>query len=498
MQVESQSDPKSMAAIREYLEGIIDYRTATAQDDPRSRENDRISDLPVVKRVGAPRGGSLLDRRQQADCGQIDREAATDQEGEFIPFAPQSLDELGIRSADIEALVLKFLLNAGPNLGVAIAKQISLPLQLIGSLLRKLKEERLLVYKSAAAVGDYVYELTESGCERAHRHLKQSTYFGAAPVALEDYVASVSAQSIRKQSPKVADLKTAMDDLMVKQEMLIQLTQAANSGLGLFLYGASGNGKTSIARRITNAFGQAIWIPRAISVTGTIIRLYDPNNHQALPLDTECPIDCGQVDQRWIRIRRPTIIAGGELTMDNLEITANEVTSICEAPIQLKSNCGTLLIDDFGRQRVSPSELLNRWIVPLEKHFDILNLANGRKIQVPFDQLLVLATNLEPRDLVDEAFLRRIPYKIDVKNPSENEFRTLIKQLAYQLRIKYHDGPVDYLIEKYYEAQEREMRYCHPRDLMHQVHTYCTVLDLPIEITNESIDTAAKNYFALL
>jgi len=498
MKVEDVAAPEDLSSFRQQLMEIIENRPLSVRTEHPAWTRDQIADSASGEAAEVLRRGSPADRPGPQQGGQVACQVSVNREGEFLPLVPDSLPELGIRDTDIEGLILKFLMNCGPNPGAEIARQIRLPLPLISGVLRELKEERLVVYKSSAPAGDYVYEITESGCERTRQHLKQSTYFGAAPVSLEDYTSSVSAQSVRNQNPKIADLRAALHDLTVGEEVIAQLAQAANSGLGLFLYGASGNGKTSIASRITRAFGQAIWIPRAISVAGSIIRLYDPNSHEELPLDGEKLRDSGRIDQRWIRIRRPTIVVGGELTMDNLEVSVNRVTGISEAPIQLKSNCGTLAIDDFGRQRISPAELLNRWIMPLEKRHDILNLANGRKVEVPFDQLLVFSTNLEPRDLVDEAFLRRIPYKVDVKNPSEDEFRRLIRQLAGEQEIKYCDGPVDYLLAKYYTAAEREMRYCHPRDLLHQVSTYCTVLDLPREITDEAIDAAAKNYFSLL
>jgi predicted ATPase with chaperone activity len=264
------------------------------------------------------------------------------------------------------------------------------------------------------------------------------------------------------------------------------------------LYGAPGNGKTTIACRLTRAFGEAVWVPRALSIDGSLIRLYDPNNHIPQPLAAEDRSLLGGIDQRWIRIRRPTIVVGGELTLDSFEVRTSTTTGVGEAPIQVKSNCGTLVIDDFGRQRVPPGDILNRWIVPLAERYDILNLRNGRKFEVPIDQLVVFSTNLEPRALVDEAFLRRIPYKIDVGNPSEAEFRELFQSIARQWGVKFAAGPVDYLIEKHYTGSQRPMRYCHPGDILHQVCAYCSVLDLPLALTNDAIDAAARNYFALL
>jgi hypothetical protein len=249
---------------------------------------------------------------------------------------------------------------------------------------------------------------------------------------------------------------------------------------------------------VTRAFGQIIWIPRAIGVDGEIIRLFDPSNHEPVPLDESGVVKTQQLDRRWIRIRRPTIVAGGELTMSALEVASNPSTGINEAPLQLKSNCGTLVIDDFGRQKMRTDELLNRWIVPLEKRYDFLNLPNGKKIQVPFDQLIIFSTNLQPRDLVDDAFLRRIPYKIDVKDPSEEEFRELFRMVTAQMGLKYDDEPIDYLIDTHFRPHNRPFRCCHPRDLLLQIRNYCFFQNHPPELTHENIDFAVENYFAVM
>lgn len=281
--------------------------------------------------------------------------------------------------------------------------------------------------------------------------------------------------------------------------MLDRLGPAMNSGRGLFLYGSPGNGKTSIAERVTRAFGKYIWIPRAIGIDGEIIRLYDPVNHEEAPLSPGTGVwDKRKIDKRWVRIFRPTIVAGGELTMSSLEVTINTSTGISEAPLQLKSNCGTLVIDDFGRQRMSIDDLLNRWIVPLEKRYDFLNLPNGKKIQVPFDQLIIFSTNLEPRELVDEAFLRRIPYKIEVIDPTEEEFRDLFKMVGQQLGLEYRPEAIDYLIQTHYKATGRPLRFCQPRDLLLQIRNYCAYHDQPPKLTNEHFDLAVENYFAVM
>ena len=334
----------------------------------------------------------------------------------------------------MEALVLKFLLARGDAAGRAIAEQVKLPFVLIDLLLREMKDQQLVVHRGSAPMNDFQYQLSDLGRERGRRYSQHCTYFGSAPVALKDYVASVHAQSLTNQHPTAEDLQRAFDGLLLSPHMLDRLGPAVNSGRGLFLFGPSGNGKTSIAERITAAFGNEIWIPRAIGVDGEIVRLYDPMNHEEAPLPPGMGLlDSRQIDKRWVRIRRPTIVAGGELTMSQLEVTINTSTGISESPLQLKSNCGTLVIDDFGRQRMRIDELLNRWIVPLETRYDFLNLPNGKKIKVPFDQLVVFSTNLEPRELVDEAFLRRIPYKIEVVDPTEDEFRRLFELMGEKL-----------------------------------------------------------------
>jgi len=418
---------------------------------------------------------------------------------EFVPLEPESFQAARLTDTEVEALVLKYLLARGEASGREITDQIRLPFRLIEPLLAQLKQDQLVAHKGAAPMNDYVYQMTAVGRERGKRYSEHCTYFGSAPVSLQDYIVSVQAQSLAAQHPTADDLKRAFSDLLINDQMLRRLGPAINSGRGLFLYGAPGNGKTSIAERVTKAFGEAIWIPRAIGVDGEVIRLYDPSNHAEVPLERSSGVfdDC-EVDKRWIRVRRPTIIVGGELTMENLEVTLNTSTGVSEAPMQLKSNCGTLVIDDFGRQRMSTDELLNRWIVPLEKRYDFLNLANGKKIQVPFDQLIVFSTNLEPRDLVDDAFLRRIPYKIEVIDPSEDEYKKLLQIMANKLGVKYTEEAADYLIETHYRQADRPLRCCQPRDLITQICNFAKYEQCEPELTREMIDFAVENYFAVM
>ena len=252
-----------------------------------------------------------------------------------------------------------------------------------------------------------------------------------------DYAASVTAQSLQNTTPQHDDLRRAFADLLLGEETFERLGRAILSGKGLFLHGPPGNGKTSIAQRVTRAYGETIWIPQAISAWGEIIRVFDPSCHQEMPLKKgQGVIDEERIDGRWVRIRRPTIVVGGELVLENLEITTNASSGVAEAPLQLKSNCGTLVIDDFGRQQVAPAALLESLDHSAGEALRLLSLISGRKIRVPFDQFVIFSTNLQPRELVDEAFLRRIPYKIDVCGPTEDQFRDLFMQMSKSMGIE--------------------------------------------------------------
>jgi predicted ATPase with chaperone activity len=417
----------------------------------------------------------------------------------FTPIEPDSFRAADLTDSEVEALILKFLLVRGDAAGRDIADQVKLPFVLVNELLRAMKNDQLVGHRGAAPMNDFVYQLSDLGRERGRRYSEVCTYFGAAPVSLRDYIASIVAQSLTRLRPTTEDLERAFGDLLLNKKILDRLGPAINSGRGLFLFGPPGNGKTSIAERITAVFGHEIWVPRAMGVGGELVRLYDPMCHQEAPLPPGTGLlDASRIDKRWIRIRRPTIVAGGELTMAQLEVTVNTSTGISEAPLQLKSNCGTLVIDDFGRQRMCIAELLNRWIVPLETRYDFLNLPNGKKIRVPFDQLVVFSTNLEPRELVDEAFLRRIPYKIEVVDPSEAEFRSLFEVMGPKLDVAYQPAAVDYLVDTYYKKTGRPFRFCHPRDLLLQVRNFCQYQNCPAQMSNEHFDRAVENYFAVM
>jgi predicted ATPase with chaperone activity len=416
----------------------------------------------------------------------------------FCPPEPKTIAETGLSEQFIEALLCRHLAMIGGNSGRRLAAAICLPLRLVVPILESMRNRKLLTHAGTAPLNDYNYILTESGHEQARGHLRQSAYVGPAPVPLAEYVDSVEAQSIADEAPSRQKLLEACRNISVEPKIFDLLGPALNSCAGMFLYGAPGNGKSTLARCVTSCFGQSIWIPHTIIESGEIIKFYDTQFHKALPEERDSLLRAATIDRRWIRVERPTVVVGGELTLDNLELRFNRDRNVNEAPLQLKSNCGCLLIDDFGRQRIAPGELLNRWIVPLESRHDFLTLPSGRKIQVPFQQLIIFSTNLEPEDLVDEAFLRRIPYKIHMTDPTDLEFHHLFKLYCAKFGCEYRKDVVNFLLEKHYRQPGRAKRRCHARDLLMQVRNYCRYHGHELELRPEYLDSAVETYFAMV
>ncbi len=416
---------------------------------------------------------------------------------DFVPRQPNSLLEAGLHRNDLFPLVLKFLFLHGNQSGGRIAKQIRVPYGLIIPVLESLKSDMLIGHKSSSGVADYEYELSPKGVEQARIHLSRSTYCGSAPVTLVEYRKSILRQSVKNLKPTFEAVAEALNDLEVTDLQISQLGQAINSGKSMFLFGAPGNGKTSIATRAIRALSEHIWIPRSLTVGGEVIRVFDPSVHVAAPLAATSGVLVEQgIDQRWVRIERPTIIVGGELEMKHLEATLSTVTGIIEAPIHVKSNCGCLVVDDFGRQQISTRELLNRWIVPMESGSDFVNLPSGRQISLPFEQLLIFSTNLEPTSLCDEAFLRRIPYKVEVFDPTETQFRNLFKREMSRMNFQVEYGVLDHLIEYHYKRPGRSFRFCHVLDILNQCRDFCEFHRKPNLFSKDICELAVLNYFS--
>jgi hypothetical protein len=497
------SDEAAIAAALARLQLL----TSSAQGRPTGRRADP-----------SPMGGGVLSKLAPAEtqrppagwrpptetpveirAGQLRARMTGNRDEPMIPLACDSLLEAGLAIHEVEQLVLRMLLSRGEATGRQVVQQLKLPLRLIEPVLSGLKKQQLICYHGSDPTNDFLHRLTPSGEERAQQSMRRTTYFGAAPVPLNHYRQAVAAQTLEHQSPTHVQLSQALHDMQLSPNILRLLGPAVAGGRGLFLYGEPGNGKTSISERICLSFGKYIWIPRAILIDSEIMRLFDPLLHEEAPVSGQTDVVSDrEYDHRWVRIRRPTVVAGGELTLEMLEIQRNPNSNVNEAPLQLKSNCGVMLIDDFGRQRVPPDQLLNRWIVPLEKRHDYLNIHGGKKIQVPFDQLVILCTNLEPRDLADEAFLRRIPYKISVENPTEAVFFRLCEQQCHELKIPFNAKAIEYLLDRYFRGGKRQMRSCHPRDIMQQVRNYCTFHQEPLQLTKENIDFAIETYFSVM
>ncbi len=414
----------------------------------------------------------------------------------FMPPVAKTLEETGLTTVVLEDLIFKILLGKGAMNGRDISNDLCLHFSVVEPILSDLKGRLLLFHKSNSGVGDFLYMLTETGQEKAMIAREISAYAGAAPVPFEDYLYGIECQSIRNEKPDYAVLANAFKDLIFDAKLFDTIGPAINSGRGLFLYGEPGNGKTTIAEKLAMCFSNDIFIPKAIYVEGQILQLYDPQNHQPVASGNANAL-IARYDQRWIEIKRPAVMVGGELTMDALEIKFNPTLRVSEAPLQMKANGGVFLIDDFGRQRVSHIDLLNRWIVPLEKRVDFLLLPNGQKISVPFDELIIFSTNLDPKSLVDDAFLRRIPYKIHVKDPTEAEFKQIFGMLCKKYGIAYEEDKVNYLIQKHY-AGKRPFRGCQPRDLLEQILNSSSYRRVAPVLTEDLLDMACRNYFAAM
>jgi predicted ATPase with chaperone activity len=416
----------------------------------------------------------------------------------FQPQEPSTIKDTGLSEAMVEDLVLKFLSGIGSESGRVIADSVCIPMAILEDRFVAMRQRQEIAPSGSAMLGDHIYRLTDVGRDRAHRALRECAYVGPAPVPLDDYISSVGAQTIASERPRKPQLEKAFSDIHIEEELLNQLGPAICAGKGMFVYGPPGNGKTTLAQRITRCFGQNILIPHAMVEGGKIIKMFDASCHKAVQSTTSAIFRTAEFDRRWIRIERPTVVVGGELTMDSLELKHDPVSNVSEASLQLKSNCGCLLIDDFGRQRINPTELLNRWIIPLENRIDYLTLSNGRKIEVPFEQLIIFSTNLEPHELADDAFLRRIPFKVEVSDPSLEEFHLLFQIFAKKLNVECPPQMVDYLVQKHYGNGKRPLRRCHARDLMEQVVYFCSYNEQPTLINEPNLDRAVKNYFTAL
>ncbi len=418
---------------------------------------------------------------------------------DIAPPEPKTLEETGLKVGLLADIVLKYLYYQGSGTGLAIATELRLPWAgVVERIVDFVAAEKLVDLRGGKGFGrasvDFV--LTEKGREYAKDALTRNTYVGPAPVPIEQYNALITSQSQENPVVGMEDLQMGLGHLTVTRELMDKLGPAVNSSRSLFLYGPPGNGKTSLAEAISSMFGGEVFIPHCLEIDNQIIKVYDTLTHSAVSLevgrDGAGKRQTFEMDNRWLLCRRPAVVVGGELTLETLDLIYSETARFYEAPFQVKANGGMLLIDDFGRQKVHPTDLLNRWIVPLEKRIDFLTLHTGKKFEIPFDQLIVFSTNLDPRELVDEAFLRRIKYKIEVHNPSTEQYREIFRRVCEASGIPYVDQAVTYLLEHYYKPRNMELRACHPRDLVQLIKDTARYRQQPPALSRELLDQACQ------
>ncbi len=430
----------------------------------------------------------------------------------FEPLEPRSIEETGLSLSFLADLALKTIYYEGFMPGYRLAELMNLPFNgVVEQVVEFLRREKFFEIKGGTgglAEVSYEYAITDKGSEKARQAMERSQYAGPAPVPIQVYSESVIRQSIQDVLVHEQTVRKALSHLVFTERIIHMVGPAVNSGRSLFLYGPTGNGKTSIAEAIGKVMLKGdIYVPYAVEVDGFVIKVFDYLNHERVEEEEEEEDRAGKTagllgrrkgDKRWVKIARPCIIVGGELTLESLDLIFDEVSQFYEAPFQMKANGGMFLIDDFGRQQVRPRDLLNRWIVPLEKRIDYLTLHTGRKIEVPFDELIIFATNLAPRDLVDEAFLRRIRYKIEVGSPSFDQYREIFRRVCKQKGVPYDEQGLSYLLREYYIKTQREARVCHPRDIIDELLDIARYRNIQPLLTKELIDQACDVYFVEL
>ncbi len=403
--------------------------------------------------------------------------------------APQSIEATGVRRSVLEDLALKTLFMNGELSLRELAELMKLSLGIVEELFQTMRREQLCEVKGM--VGSiHRITTTQQGKRRALDLLELNQYVGPAPVSLADYVRRVREQTVQGADVHAEDIRRAFQHMVLSDEVLERVGTAVVSGTSIFIYGPTGGGKTSIAETLPNIYPDSVWVPYAVEVDSQIIVVFDSATHQPL----EQP-PWGEADTRWVRCRRPRVFVGGELTPEMLDLQYNPVSKFYTAPLQMKANNGVLIIDDFGRQRIRPEELLNRWIVPLDRRVDFLTLHGGKKFEIPFDLFVVFATNLNPMELADEAFMRRIQNKIYLAYPGEAEFHEIFRRLCDRYGLAYDRELVDYLIDLLRHRYRQPLRPCYPTDIVRQIVWTARYENRPPVLDRNAIERACRNYF---
>jgi predicted ATPase with chaperone activity len=426
----------------------------------------------------------------------------------FLP-QPQTIEETGLDFGLLADLCIKTMYYAGRPRARFIASQLGLTFHIVQEILTFLKREQMCEVVGSGGLGEqnYLCALSAKGAEKAEEVLTRSRYVGPAPVPFQTYVEFVERQSVKRLAVTRDDVERVLSNLVLGEQTLKSVGPAINSGKSMLLYGGSGNGKSTIARAIGEMLDGEVLVPYAIEINGQIVKVFDARTHQEVedgpPVERRFDDDTNALpnglerrrDRRWAMIRRPVVMAGGELTLGDLELRYDPVSKVYAAPLQVKANGGVLVIDDFGRQLVQPRELLNRWIVPMDKGSDHLTLQTGETVEIPFDVLLVFSTNLPPGQLGDEAFFRRIRHKIEVPNPTREEFLEILERVCQERGIAFSEEGASHLLEHHYAETGRVLRGCHPRDLVELVEDIASYRGRAPALAGDLIDLACESYF---
>lgn len=431
----------------------------------------------------------------------VDRRADTPR---LAPPVPESVEDTGLSAAFVSDLLIKTLYRLGARTGSQLGSVIRLPFAILDEELMTLQRRHLIEVRAASGHGrrGYTFDLTLEGRNRGREAMVSSTYVGPAPVPVDQYTAWIEHHNVSRLNIDRETVIQGLRHLVLGDDFIDLLGPGIGSGTSLFLYGDAGNGKTVIAEAIAQLLGGHMYVPYAVEIEGQIIQMYDPTFHRAVEEPstrgnggTPWVQPLAEYDHRFVHIERPVVIVGGELTLDQLELHFDPHSGVYRAPPQLKANGGAFIIDDFGRQRVHPRDLLNRWMVPLERHVDFLNLPIGYKVLVPFECLLIFATNLNPADLVEEAFLRRIRYKIHVGNPSREQYDEIFRRACNGQKLQYAPEAVAFIYDEFYGRLGFEPRACHPRDLLSHVVDLARYTNTAAVLSEEKLDLACRAYF---
>jgi predicted ATPase with chaperone activity len=428
---------------------------------------------------------------------------------DFMPPGHKSVAELGISETNLMKLVLKTIYQQGLNDAIVLAEATRLHVGVIKELLETMVEQRLVEISGTlpgTAVTEYRYMLTEKGNAWAAAAMAQSNYVGPAPVSMRDYLAQIERQRLSNEHIDRKRLQDCFSQIIVPDTLERRLGPAVNSGRALLLYGAPGNGKSTLAEAIGSVFETEIFVPYCIEVEGELVKIFDPIvHHPKQPklsaiaggeADGDDQLEPQFRDRRWVRVKRPVIIVGGELTLDMLDLRYDRDGNFYEAPLHVKAIGGTFVVDDLGRQQVTPSALLNRWIVPMEKKVDYMSLTSGKSFALPFDNVLVFSTNLKPEDLMDPAFLRRIPYKVEVREPTLDQFRLVFDLVTKKRESDIPDEMLDFVVSHITDELGMQLSFYQPKFIVDQIDAAARYLDRPFQFDQDLIEEALHNMVA--